>query len=82
MATTSVDALAAARGGRRPTSAVARFTQQLVWLDTPDKKTRVQALARRHHVSQACVLRAACERGLGALEAGLADGSIRADTLV
>lgn len=69
-------------GGYRGTEATARFTAQLVWLDTPDTKRRVKALASRYRISQACVLRAVGLRGLSALEEGLADGSIRAATLV
>ena len=83
MATTSVDTAAAApRGGYRGTEATARFTQQLVWLDTPETKDRVMTLARRYRLSQARVLRAVSVDGLAALERGLADGSIKAASLV
>ena len=81
MATTTVNRVAGSRGGRRETSAAARFTAQLVWLDVPEKKARVVALANRHHISQSAVLRAVGEYGLPGLEAGLADGSIRPETL-
>jgi hypothetical protein len=70
------------RGGYRGTEATARFTAQLVWLDTPEIKDRVKRLASRYRVSQARILRAVAVSGLGALELGLADGSIRAETLV
>lgn len=86
MAATSVDAdvhdVAAPRGGYRGTEATARFTHQLVWLDTPATKARIQALARRYHRSMACILRAVSVDGLAALERGLADGSIDPDALV
>lgn len=60
----------------------ARFTAQMVWLDTPEKKDRVMALAVTYRVSQACVLRAVADHGLDALEAGLGDGSIKPNSLV
>lgn len=81
MADTRVDEVAS-RGGYRGTEATARFTQQLVWLDTPSVKARVVALARRYHRSQATILRAVSEAGLLALERGLADGSIDPDALI
>lgn len=81
MAATSVEAVAS-RGGYRGTEATARYTQQLVWLDTPETKARVVALARRYRRSQATILRAVARAGLVALEEGLANGSIDPDTLV
>lgn len=80
MASVSVESVA--RGGYRGTEAIARFTAQLVWLDTPETKKRVKTLAERYRISQARVLRAVAVDGLSALERGLADGSIRAETLV
>lgn len=83
MAATSVEAVQGApRGGYRGTEATARFTQQLVWLDTPAIKARVVALARKYHRSQATILRAVSDKGLLALERGLADGSVDPDALV
>lgn len=83
MAATSVEAdQGVSRGGYRGTEATARFTQQLVWLDTPAVKERVVALARRYRRSQATILRAVSADGLLALERGLADGSIDPDSLV
>lgn len=81
MATTTTNRVSAARGGRRETSAEARFTAQLVWLDTPETKERVKALAQAHRLSQSAVLRAVGVHGLKGLEAGLSDGSILAETL-
>jgi hypothetical protein len=72
----------APRGGYRGTSATARFTQQLVWLDTPETKRRITTLATRHRRAQAVILRAVSKNGLAALEQGLADGTIDPDTLV
>lgn len=83
MAATSVEAVqSASRGGYRGTAATARFTEQLVWLDTRATKARVVALAEQYHRSQATILRAVATAGLDALERGLADGSIDPDTLV
>jgi hypothetical protein len=79
---TSVSVESVARGGYRGTEATARYTAQLVWLDTPEVKKRVVHLARRYRISQARVLRAVGIDGLAALERGLADGSIKAETLV
>ena len=70
------------RGGYRGTSSVARFTEQLVWLDTPATKDRVVAIAEPYGIAQSKVLRACAQAALADLEAGLADGSIKADSLV
>lgn len=70
------------RGGYRGTQAAAQFTAQLVWLDRPEIKNRVIELALRHRISQSRVLRAAMVDGLQALEHGLADGSIKPESLV
>jgi hypothetical protein len=79
MASSSVEPVA--RGGYRGTEAAARYTAQLVWLDTPETKNRIKALASRYRISQARVLRAVAVSGLDALEAGLASGRIRAESL-
>lgn len=85
MAAVSVSDVAArdrGRGGYRGTQAQAQFTAQLVWLDRPEMKDRVIALAQNHRVSQSRILRAAMVAGLDALERGLGDGSIKAESLV
>ena len=80
MAATSVEA---PRGGYRGTTVgTARFTSQLVWLDVPEIKDRVVALAYRYGLTQSRILRAVAADGLGALERGLADGSIDPRALV
>jgi hypothetical protein len=69
-------AAARGRGGFRGTTAKARFTAQLVALCEPDRRDRVLDLAETHGVSQAKIMRAVIDAGLGAVEAGLADGSL------
>jgi hypothetical protein len=81
MASTTVRKVAAARGGRRETQAEARFTDQLVWLDTRETKERVVAMARGFGLSQSAVLRGCAQHGIDALEIGLRDGSIRPEAL-
>ena len=70
-----------AAGGYRGTTGAARFTKQLVALVLPSYRSRIMYLAEKHRVSQAKIMRAVIEAGLGPVEVGLADGTINADTL-
>ena len=70
-----------ARGGYRGTPAQARFTAQLVALDTPRTRDRVRAMAVRHQLSQAKILRAIVAAGIDHVETGLASGTLHPDAL-
>ena len=53
-----------ARGGRRPTTLRARYTQQATGLVTSETKEAVRTLADEFGVSQSIVVRMAIEGGL------------------
>ncbi len=74
-------AAARGRGGFRGTTATARFTAQLVALCEPDRRDRVLSLAETHGVSQAKIMRAVIDAGLGRVEEGLRDGTLSAATM-
>lgn len=70
------------RGGYRGTPARARFTAQLVALDTPAMRDRVHKMAADHRVSQAKIMRAILAAGIAQVEDGLRSGELLAETLV
>ncbi len=70
------------RGGYRGTAAQARFTAQLVALDTPKTRDRVKAMADQHRISQAKILRAIVAAGIDHVETGLSSGTLSPDALV
>lgn len=63
-------------GGRREGGAVARFTEQLVALVLPDRRTRVMSIVEAHQVSQAAVMRAIIDFGLPEVEQRIAEGRL------
>lgn len=59
-------------GGRRPSAAIATFTDQIIGLVTPQTKARIKAICKRYGISQSIVVRRAItENGLDGLEASL-----------
>lgn len=55
-------------GGRRPSTAEARFTAQIIGLVLPEVKTRILDMCKRHGVSQSVAVRTCVANGIDAAD--------------